>query len=85
MVLAELQGGRQALELSAVINAFEVPKISYDPVGRKLYTDPKPRTIFSGALVNTASEHKKSCWISPSVLTPFQLQILISSSIPSHL
>ncbi len=51
MVLAELKGGRQSVELCAVVNAFEVPKISYDPVGRKLYTDPKPRAIFSGALV----------------------------------
>ena len=50
--LAELKGGRQTLELCAVINAFDVPKISYDPVGRKLYADAKPRSIFAAALVS---------------------------------
>lgn len=49
--LAELRGGGQSLELCAIINAFDVPKISYDPVGRKLYADGKPRTIFAPALV----------------------------------
>lgn len=56
--LAELRGGRQALELCAIINAFDVPKISYDPVGRKLYADIKPRAIFAPALVRVACMDK---------------------------
>ena len=46
-------GTRQGLELCSVINAFTVPKISYDPVGRKLYADNEPRSIFAPANVRS--------------------------------
>jgi DNA polymerase epsilon subunit 2 len=46
---AERGGARQGLELCSVINAFTVPKISYDPVGRKLYANNEPRSIFAPA------------------------------------
>jgi hypothetical protein len=51
-ILSLLKGGSQALEKHAVINAFQVPKISYDAVGRKLYADDKPRSIFAPAAVS---------------------------------
>ena len=60
--LAELKGGRQTLELCAVINAFDVPKISYDPVGRKLYADAKPRSIFAAALVSLGGATRSLAW-----------------------
>ena len=49
--IAQLQGNNQAAELVSVINAFDVPKISYDPVGRKLYADHQPRTVLAGSQV----------------------------------
>ncbi|KAG1674469.1 hypothetical protein FOA52_003074 [Chlamydomonas sp. UWO 241] len=48
-VLVQLRGGRQAVEVTSVINAFDVPKISYDAVGRKLYHDTSKRSIFAQA------------------------------------
>lgn len=50
-VLSQLRGSRQAVEVTAVINAFAVPKISYDPVGRKLFEDTSKRSIFAAANV----------------------------------
>eukprot|EP00798_Chlamydomonas_sp_ICE-L_P003761 gene3761-13821_t len=49
LAIAQLQGSSQAAEMVAVINAYEVPKISYDPVGRKLYADHQQRTLLAGA------------------------------------
>lgn len=49
--LAQLRGSLQQLELFAVVNAFQVPKISFDPVGKKLYEDSAPRSILAPAQV----------------------------------
>eukprot|EP00955_Chlamydomonas_euryale_P003095 32725-Chlamydomonas_euryale.AAC.13 len=55
--LAQLRGGRQAVEVTNVINAFQVPKISYDPVGRKLYKDTSARSILGPATVRRNCMH----------------------------
>ena len=50
--IAQLQGGEQASDQHVVvINAFDVPKISYDVVSRKMYADKAPRSIFADAKV----------------------------------
>ncbi len=54
--LGQLQGGAvQDAARIVVINAFDVPKISYDPVGRKMYADKDQRTIFGDAKVGPGS------------------------------
>lgn len=50
-----LQGGAQATSTVVVVDAFSVPKISYDPVGRKMFADPQPRHLFAGAEVGAGS------------------------------
>jgi hypothetical protein len=49
--LTQLKGGAQAADLITVVNAFAVPKISYDPVGRKMIADHKPRHLLADAQV----------------------------------
>lgn len=39
--IRQLQGSTTGDELVAIINAFDVPKISYDPVSKRLYADTK--------------------------------------------
>lgn len=60
--LARLRGSLQQLELFAVVNAFHVPKISFDPVGKKLYEDSAPRSILAPAQVGV------ECPVQPSSL-----------------
>lgn len=49
--LAQLRGCGEVAQLVAVVDAFDVPKISYDPVGRKMFADSRPRRLFAGAEV----------------------------------
>jgi hypothetical protein len=49
--VAQVLGTGQGLELISIINAFDVPKISYDPVARKMYADDAPRVLFADAQV----------------------------------
>ncbi|KAF5832407.1 hypothetical protein DUNSADRAFT_11709, partial [Dunaliella salina] len=42
-------GGAQAISMVNVVNAFAVPKISYDPVARKMFNDTTPRHLFASA------------------------------------
>ncbi|MEW5317701.1 MAG: hypothetical protein WDW38_008982 [Sanguina aurantia] len=58
----------QAVELLEVIGAFQVPKISYDQVGRKLYTDRKPRCLMGVA------EHKHSMYLDRLLLVQQRLR-----------
>lgn len=62
--IVQLQGTGTAKELVAVIDAFDVPKISYDPVGRKMYADKQPRSFLANATVslkNGVSECHACC------------------------
>ncbi|MEW5303625.1 MAG: hypothetical protein WDW36_006298 [Sanguina aurantia] len=58
----------QAVELLEVIGAFQVPKISYDQVGRKLYTDRKPRCLMGVA------EHKHAMYLDRLLLVQQRLR-----------
>ncbi len=50
--IAQLQGSEQAGDQHVVvINAFDVPKVSYDVVSRKMNADKAPRSIFADAKV----------------------------------
>jgi hypothetical protein len=52
--VTQLAGSLQSIERMVVINAFEVPKICWDPIGKKLYADTASRTIFPDAQVSGA-------------------------------
>ena len=54
--ISQLQGTGQGAELVEVINAFDIPKISYDPVGRKMLADSAPRSMFADVNVGLAPE-----------------------------
>jgi hypothetical protein len=49
--VTQLRGGGPSRDDVAVISAFDIPKISYDPVSSKMYADKAPRTLFPGARV----------------------------------
>jgi hypothetical protein len=49
--ITQLRDGGPSRDDVAVISAFDIPKISYDPVSSKMYEDKAPRILFPGAKV----------------------------------
>lgn len=55
--IAQIMGKGQGFELVTIINAFDIPKISYDAVGRKMFADTVPRSLFADATVSKDLKH----------------------------
>lgn len=58
--ICQLQGQGQGVQLVEVINAFDVPKVSYDAVGKKMYADAAPRSLFADAQVRGSSKEDRA-------------------------
>ena len=52
VALQQSVGVEEQLDLAAVVSAFDVPKISYDPVSKKLFHNMQPRSILAAGEVS---------------------------------
>lgn len=59
--ILQLQGSGASAEQVVVVNAFDIPKVSYDPVGRKMFADNAPRTLFADAMVGVHGHAHMRC------------------------
>lgn len=53
--IRQLAGTTSERDLVFVIDAFDVPKISYDPITKRLYADNHPKSLIATAQVPAAA------------------------------